>query len=193
MEAKELKYFKTPSSLRKWFNSNHKKSSELWIGFYKKDSGKPSVTYPEALDEALCFGWIDGIRKRIDDEIYTIRFTPRNPKSYWSAVNIKKANALIKSGKMTSPGLKEFEKRDKNKSGSYSFERVNVKLKPSFEKKFKSNKKAWKFFQTSPPSYKKPAMWWVMSAKHDETRLKRLNQLISDSEAGIKIKQMRSN
>lgn len=191
MEPTKIKYFKTPSSLKKWYKSNYKKSSELWLGFYKKDSGKPSVTYPEALDEALCFGWIDGIRKRIDDEIYTIRFTPRKAKSYWSAVNIKKAIALIKSGKMEKPGLTEFEKRDKNKSGSYSFERANVKLSVDYEKKFKSNKKAWKFFQSSPPSYQKPALWWVMSAKQEETQLKRLNQLISDSEAGLRIKQLR--
>ncbi len=191
METKELKYFKTSSALRIWYKSNHKKSTELWLGFYKKDSGKASVTYPEALDEALCFGWIDGIRKKIDDEVYTIRFTPRKPKSYWSAVNIKKAESLIESGKMEKSGLIEFEKRDKKKSGSYSFERANVKLKPSFEKKFITNKKAWKFFQSSPSSYKKPAMWWVMSAKQEETRLKRLQQLISDSENGLRIKQMR--
>ena len=191
METKELKYFKTPAALRKWYKTNHKKNSELWIGLYKKDSGKPSVTYPQALDEALCFGWIDGIRKKINEEVYTIRFTSRKPKSYWSAVNIKKANALIKSGKMEQAGLKEFEKRDKEKSGSYSFERANVKLTTAFEKKFKSNKKAWKFFQSSPPSYQKPATWWVMSAKQEETRLKRLQQLISDSENGLKIKPMR--
>jgi uncharacterized protein YdeI (YjbR/CyaY-like superfamily) len=191
MEPKEIKYFKTSSELRKWYKANHKNNSELWVGFYKKDSGKQSVTYPEALDETLCFGWIDGIRKRVDDEIYLIRFTPRKPKSYWSVVNIKKANALIKSGKMQEAGLKEFEKRDKKKSGSYSFERAKVKFSPAFEKKFKSNKLAWKNFQAMPPSYQKPATWWVMSAKQEETRLKRLQLLISDSENGLRIKQMR--
>lgn len=191
MEATDIKYFKTPSELRKWFRANHKKSMELWLGFYKKNSGKLSVTYPEALDEALCFGWIDGIRKKIDDERYTNRFTPRKPRSYWSAVNIKKAKALIQSGKMEKPGLIEFEKRDKKKSGSYSFERKNVKLDPGYEKLFKTNKKAWKFFQSMPPSYKKPALWWVVIAKQEETRLRRLKQLITDSENGLRIKELR--
>ncbi len=191
MEPKKIKYFKTPSDLRKWYKVNHKKSQELWLGFYKKNAGKPSVTYPESVDEALCFGWIDGIRKSINNESYTNRFTPRKPKSYWSAVNIKKANLLIKSGKMEKPGLIEFEKRDKKKSGSYSFERDKVKLTAAYEKKFKSNKKAWKFFQSSPPSYQKPAMWWVMSAKQEETRTRRLQQLISDSENELRIKQLR--
>lgn len=191
MEATDIKYFKTPSELRKWFRANHKKSMELWLGFYKKNSGKLSVTYPEALDEALCFRWIDGIRKKIDDERYTNRFTPRKPRSYWSAVNIKKAKALIQSGKMEKPGLIEFEKRDKKKSGSYSFERKNVKLDPGYEKLFKTNKKAWKFFQSMPPSYKKPALWWVVIAKQEETRLRRLKQLITDSENGLRIKELR--
>jgi uncharacterized protein YdeI (YjbR/CyaY-like superfamily) len=191
MEPKELLYFKTPGELRKWYKSHHKKSSELWLAFFKKESGKQSVTYPEALDEALCFGWIDGIRKKIDREVYTIRFTPRKPKSYWSAVNIKKANALIESGKMETPGLNEFEKRDKKKSGSYSFERANVKFSLALGKKFRSNKTAWKNFLSMPPSYQRPATWWVMSAKQEETRLKRLQQLISDSENGLRIKQMR--
>jgi uncharacterized protein YdeI (YjbR/CyaY-like superfamily) len=182
-----IKFFKTPNELRKWFEENHSKKQEQLIGFYKKDSRKPSITYAEALDEALCFGWIDGVRKSIDEESYMIRFTPRNPKSYWSAVNTKNVERLKKLGRMHLSGIKVFESRDKEKSEKYSFERETVILDQQYEKKIRANKKAWEFFQSMPPSYKKLSALWIMSAKQEETRLRRLEQLIRDSENGQKI------
>ncbi|MGE5846956.1 MAG: YdeI/OmpD-associated family protein [Ignavibacteria bacterium] len=176
-----------PRDLRSWFEKNHDKKQEQFIAFYKKDSGKPSITYQEALDQALAFGWIDGVRKSIDKKSYMIRFTPRKPKSYWSAVNIKHVKRLMKLGSMHQSGIKVFESRDKEKSEKYSFERENVKMNSNYEKLFKANKKAWDFFQSKPPSYRKPALWWIMSAKQEETRLRRLDQLIKYSESGEKI------
>ncbi|MGE5798287.1 MAG: YdeI/OmpD-associated family protein [Ignavibacteria bacterium] len=182
-----IKFFKSPRELRSWFEKNHDKKQEQLIAFYKKDSGKPSITYQEALDQALAFGWIDGVRKSIDEKSYMIRFTPRKPKSYWSAVNIKHVKRLMKLGSMHQSGIKVFESRDKEKSEKYSFERENVKMNSNYEKLFKANKKAWDFFQSKPPSYRKPALWWIMSAKQEETRLRRLDQLIKYSESGEKI------
>ena len=186
-------FFKSQSSFHKWLEKNHVKFSKLLVGFYKVNSGKPSITYKEALDEALCFGWIDGIRKSIDKESYTIRFTPRNPKSIWSAVNIKRVNELKELRLMQSAGLNIFEKRDIRKSNLYSFERENVKLTGIYEKQFRKNKKAWSFFESQPPSYCTPAMWWIMSAKQEETRLRRLKTLIEDSEKGLRIAMLRKN
>jgi uncharacterized protein YdeI (YjbR/CyaY-like superfamily) len=181
------KFFKTQKDFHKWLEKNHSKFQELIVGFYKVNSGKPSIRYQEALDEALCFGWIDGIRRNIDEISYSIRFTPRRPKSYWSAVNTKRVAELAKLGLMQPSGLKTFNGRDKKKTERYSNERKNVKLDPEYEKRFKMNKKAWEFFQSKPPSYQKPAVWWIMSAKQEETRLKRLTQLIEDSENGRSI------
>jgi len=177
-------FFSNQSELHKWFEKNYNKTQELIIGFYKKSSGIQSITYQEALDKALCFGWIDGIRRSIDEISYTIRFTPRKPKSYWSMVNIKRVIELKKLGRIQLPGLKTFEARDQEKSERYSNERKMVKLDSSYEKKLKANKKAWDYFQSKPPSYQRPAMWWIMSAKQEETRLKRLAKLIEDSENG---------
>lgn len=188
-----IKFFKSAGELREWFKKCHDKKNEQYIGFYKKDSGKPGITYHESLDQALCFGWIDGVRKSIDDEKYMIRFTPRKPDSYWSAVNINHVSRLMKLGLMHESGIKVFEARDKEKSEKYSFERENVKLSPLYVKEFKSDKKAWELFQLMPPSYKKITLWWVMSAKLEETRLKRLRQLISYSKRGEKIPLMRRN
>jgi len=188
----KIKFFKTPDDFRKWLEKNHNKNNELWVGFYKKSSGKPSIDWPQSVDQALCFGWIDGLRKSIDEESYKIRFTPRKPGSIWSAVNLKRAEELIGLSLMQPAGLEAFNKKDEKKINRYSFERENVKLDKEYEKKFKSNKKAWDFFQSMVPSYRKPSLWWLMSAKQEETRLKRLNILISCSEAGEKIPQMKS-
>ena len=178
-------FFATPSAFRKWLEEHHETAQELWVGFYKTSSGKPSITWPEAVDQALCFGWIDGVRKGIDDLSYTIRFTPRKPHSIWSAVNIKRAQELARLSLMRPAGLKAFEERDQKKSGLYSYEqRKSSQLDPAYENQFKANKKAWDFFQSKPPSYQQPAIWWVMSAKQEETRLKRLARLIEDSEHG---------
>ncbi len=178
-------YFKTPAELRKWFGKNHNKADEQWIGYYKKDSGTPSITWPESVDQALCFGWIDGVRKSIDGERYTIRFTPRRATSIWSAINIRRVGELKKLGLMKKPGLEIFKKRDAKKSNRYSFEqRKDPRLSPAYIKKFKANKKAWAFFLSQPRWYQRTSKWWVVSAKQEETRLKRLQQLIKDCRSG---------
>src|SRR6188768_1901053 len=178
------KFFSKPSDFRKWLQKNHKKETELIVGFYKVGSGKPSMTWPQSVDEALCFGWIDGVRKSIDKDCYQIRFTQRKPTSIWSANNIHKIEELTKQGLMQPAGLASFEKRKESKSKIYSYEKAEEVLAPNFIKQFKANKKAWDYFQALAPSYRKVSTHWVMSAKHETTRLKRLNQLISESAAG---------
>lgn len=174
-------YFETAADFRAWLRSNHDSARELLLGFYKKNSGRRGITYAEALDEALCFGWIDGIRKSIDDVSYMIRFTPRKPKSNWSQVNLKRAGELVELGRMQPAGLKAFQGRDLEKSRQYSFEQTNPVLGASDETMFRANAKAWDFFQSQAPSYQRAAIWWVTSAKKDETRLRRLATLIADS------------
>jgi uncharacterized protein YdeI (YjbR/CyaY-like superfamily) len=176
-----LIFFPTPVDFRRWLEANHATAQELLVGFYKKDSGKPSITWPESVDQALCFGWIDGLRKRIDDVSYTIRFTPRKPTSTWSAVNIQRVEELTQQGLMQPAGLKAFEARKENKSGIYSYEQRSATLPVEYEKVLKKNKAAWTFFQAQPASYRKTAMWWIVSAKQEATRLKRLDQLIDHS------------
>lgn len=175
-------FFKTQSELHKWLKKNSGKETELSIGFYKVSSGKKGITNKEALDEALAFGWIDGIRHSIDEESYKNRYTPRRRGSNWSNINIKRVKELIKLGLMQPKGLEEFEKRDKKKTGSYSFENKKPGLSAEFVKKFKTNKKAWKYFSIKAPWYKRTSSHWVMSAKKEETRLRRLETLIKDSE-----------
>jgi uncharacterized protein YdeI (YjbR/CyaY-like superfamily) len=177
-------FFPTPSSFRKWLKKNHAKESELIVGFYKTGSGKKSITWPQSVEQALCFGWIDGVRKSIDKESYYIRFTPRKPSSIWSAINIKKVEELISNGSMEPAGLASYQKRSEHKSRIYSYEKEPVNLSEEFEKIFKANKKAWKFFHSLAPSYRNPALNWVMSARQEATRIKRLTSLIADSEAG---------
>jgi uncharacterized protein YdeI (YjbR/CyaY-like superfamily) len=182
-------YFRSPSDFRRWLEKNHAKTAELYVGFHKKSSGEPSLTYPEALDEALCFGWIDGVRKSVDDGRYMIRFTPRKPGSKWSAVNIKKAEALKAAGRMAPPGLAAFDGRNPERAG-YSFEERPSALDPDLEARFRENSKAWEFFQAQPPGYRRVAIWYVVSAKKDETRLRRLERLIADSENGVRLPMM---
>jgi uncharacterized protein YdeI (YjbR/CyaY-like superfamily) len=181
-------FFPTPSSFRKWLEKNHDKVKELLVGFYKVNSGKPSMTWSESVDEAICFGWIDGVRKSMDAESYSIRFTPRKPGSIWSAINIQKVEHLSKKGLMHPSGIAAFEKRKDNKSRIYSYEKPPQGLSDDFLKKFKLNEKAWQFFQSMAPSYRRTAVHWVMNAKQENTRMKRLDELINDSEAGRKIK-----
>jgi uncharacterized protein YdeI (YjbR/CyaY-like superfamily) len=174
-------FFKTASDFRVWLESNHQQCAELLVGFYKKDSGRASITYPEALDLALCHGWIDGVRKSMDDYAYTVRFTPRRPNSKWSAVNIRRAQELTRLGHMQAPGLDAFAGAEKQPR-SYSYEqRDAAKLDAAQEKQFRANRKAWLFFQVQPPGYRKTASWWVISAKKEETRQARLVRLIADS------------
>ena len=177
-------FFASQSDFRKWLEKNHKKETELVVGFHKVDCGKPSLTWSQSVDEALCFGWIDGVRKSIDKDRYQIRFTQRKPTSTWSAINIKKVEALIRQGLMQPAGLESFKKLNKSNSKIYTYENEEVKLSPDFEKRFKANKIAWNYFQSLAPSYKKYSSNWVMRAKQEATRLKRLDQLIADSEAG---------
>lgn len=180
-------FFKSPSDFRKWFEKHHSTAEELLVGFYKKSSGKPSITWPESVDQALCFGWIDGIRRNIDDVSYSIRFTPRRTTSVWSNINIKRAQELIELGLMRPAGLKAFQKRRENKSGIYSYEQRSDTLPEQYEKELKKNKAAWAFFQAQPAWYRKQIYWWVVSAKKEETRLKRLAKLIEDSANGRRL------
>lgn len=185
----QITFFKSPGDFRKWLKKNHAAGSELWVGYYKKSSGRPGITWLESVDEALCFGWIDGIRKSVDEASYTIRFTPRKVGSIWSAVNIKRARELIDNGQMQPAGLRAFQARKENKSGIYSYEQRSAELDEPYEKKMKQNKAAWHFFYAQPPSYRKAATWWVVSAKMEETRLKRLDKLIEDSAHGRRLPQ----
>ena len=189
LDSLKPKFFKTPSDLRKWFAAHHACESEQWVGFYKKDSGKASITWPQSVDEALCFGWIDGIRKSIDDISYKIRFTPRKPHSTWSAVNIKRAGELAGLGLMQPAGLQAFAAREENRSGIYSYEQRSPELPDQYAKKLKKDRSAWKFFDAQPPSYRKAANWWVQSAKKEETRFKRLDKLIQHSARAERIPQ----
>jgi len=157
------------------------------LGFTKKDSGKPSITWPESVDQALCFGWIDGIRKRIDEISYQIRFTPRRRGSIWSAINIKRANELVEQRRMRSAGLKAFAARIENKSGIYSYEQRSTELIEPYAKLLKKNKAASEFFEKQPPSYRKMIGWWIVSAKKEETRMARLAKLISESGKGERL------
>ncbi|HJR63082.1 MAG TPA: YdeI/OmpD-associated family protein [Gemmatimonadaceae bacterium] len=185
--SKRPKFFPAPADFRAWLERHHASESELLVGFYKKSSGRPSVTYHEALDEALCFGWIDGVRRTIDDESYCQRFSPRRKGSYWSAVNTRRAQELIREGRMHGAGLEAFEARDAARSDAYSFERTNVAFSPELEAKFRASARAWRFFEAQPPGYRKTATWFVMSAKQEATRLRRLQVLIKDSAAGRRL------
>jgi len=181
-------FFASPSDLRKWFEKNSETENELVIGYYKKATGKASIDWSQSVDQALCFGWIDGIRKSIDDESYQIRFTPRNPKSHWSRVNIEKAENLIKLGLMKPAGLKLYKNRDKKKSRQASYEQQKVELRKDFIQLFKKNKKAWDFFSKHlAPSYQKTSIHWVMSAIREETKRRRLDILIESSQKEQKI------
>lgn len=176
----KVRYFPTSSAFRRWLERNHLTVTELWVGFYKKGTGRPSISWPESVDEALSFGWIDGVRKSVDEQSYTIRFTPRRSSSIWSAVNVRRAEALVSQGRMRPAGRKAFEAREENRSGVYSFEQRPQSLDPRYQRRFKKNRTAWTFFQSQPPWYRRTSIWWVVSAKKEETRLKRLATLIED-------------
>jgi len=182
-----IKFFKTPADFRRWLEQNHLRTQELLVGFYKKDSGRPSITWEESVDQALCFGWIDGIRKNRDENSYTIRFTPRKTGSTWSHVNIKRVAKLSRRGLMTPTGLHAFEKRDKEKTKLYSHETKIQKLSAARERKFESREQAWQFFQAQAPTYQRLAIHWVESAKQEDTRDRRFAILIRDSERGKRL------
>jgi uncharacterized protein YdeI (YjbR/CyaY-like superfamily) len=181
------KFFRTAADFRTWLQRNHATATELWVGFYKKDSGKPSITWPESVDQALCFGWIDGIRKRIDEISYEIRFTPRRDGSIWSAINIRRAEELVRQKQMRAAGLSAFAARIENKSGVYSYEQRSPELILPYATLLKKNKAAWSFFEKQPPSYRKMINWWIVSAKKEETRMTRLEKLINESAKGKRL------
>jgi uncharacterized protein YdeI (YjbR/CyaY-like superfamily) len=181
----EPTFFATPEEFRAWLREHHATATELLVGFHKKGSGRPSITWPESVDQALCFGWIDGVRRRIDDERYSIRFTPRKARSTWSAINVKRVGELKKQGLMHPAGMAAFERRADDRTAIYSYEqRTAAKLEPAMEREFKRDERAWAWFEAQPPSYRRTASHWVISAKKPETRERRLRQLIADSRAG---------
>lgn len=182
LKGPQAKFFASPAEWRAWLEKHHVDSQELWVGFYKRASGRPGITWPQAVDGALCFGWIDGVRQSIDAVRYKIRFTPRKPRSIWSAINSRRVGELSKAGLMHPDGLAAFEKRDGDRSAIYAYEqRKAAKLPPDFEKQFRKHSEAWKFFQSKPPWYQRTSTYWVISAKKEETRLRRLATLIDCS------------
>ena len=183
-------YFPTPADFREWLDGNGSNVAELQVGFYKKSSGRPSVTYSDAVDEALCYGWIDGVRRSVDDDAYTVRFTPRKAKSQWSTVNIKRVQRLSAAGRMQPSGLKAFEGAT-GQERKYSFEQQRESRFPAAdERRFRKNRRAWDYFQSRPPWYRRTATFWVVSAKKEETRQRRLDTLIADCEANQPIKPL---
>ena len=183
----DARFFATPAAWRRWLAEHHATVGELWVGFHKRATGRPSITWPEAVDGALCYGWIDGVRQRIDDERYRIRFTPRRARSAWSAVNVRRAKELIAEGRMTPVGLRAFEARDEAAT-AYTYEqRAAPAFAPADERRFRADTGAWRFWEASPPSYRRIATFWVVSAKRAETRERRLATLIAESAAGRRI------
>jgi len=183
------RFFACPEEFRSWLEEHHATATELVVGFHKRHTGRASMTWTESVREALCFGWIDGIRRSLGDESYTIRFTPRKPRSIWSARNIQHVEELIREGRMTPAGLAAYEARTPERTGVYSFERRHeARLDPEQEARFRADPAAWEFFQAQPPSYRQTAIHWVVSAKRTETRARRLAQLIEDSAAGRRLR-----
>ena len=184
-------YFTSPAEFGAWLERHHESESELWLGYFKKATGKPSLTWSQAVDEALCFGWIDGVVRKVDDERHIQRFTPRKASSNWSAINIAKVEQLRGAGRMRPAGEAAFARRRADRSAVYAYEqRENPQLAPEYEQRFTANAAAWEYFMGQPPSYRKPAIWWVVSAKRPETRKRRLATLIEDSAAQRTLKQL---
>ncbi len=189
--TKRPRFFATPAKWREWLQRHHASTAEVWVGFHKRGSGRPSITWPESVDEALCFGWIDGVRKRLDESRYVIRFTPRRKGSVWSSINLARIKELTRLGLMRPAGLAAHEARTAAKSGIYSYEqRKRARLPVAMQRRFKGNRKAWAFFQQQAPWYRKVTTWWIVSAKREETRERRLATLIEDSAAGRRIKAL---
>jgi uncharacterized protein YdeI (YjbR/CyaY-like superfamily) len=184
-------FFATPGAWRRWLARHHDRTDQLWVGFHKRGTGRPSITWPEAVDQALCFGWIDGMRRRIDEQSYMIRFTPRRKGSVWSRVNLARVEELTRLGLMHAAGSAAHRRRTAQRSGIYAYEqRRSARLPPAMTACFKGEPRAWAFFQRQPPWYRQTATWWVVSAKRPETRARRLAILIADSAAGRTIKRL---
>ena len=188
----EPTYFRSPAQFRRWLERHHDRERELLVGFYKTSSDHRGITQQEALDEALAFGWIDGVRRRVDDDRYTVRYSPRTPRSNWSKINIERVGELRRAGRMHQAGIAAFEARDPSRSGMYSFENPDTPLPRAYERRFRAEKDAWAFFQSQAPSYQRTARFWVMAAKREETRERRLTQLIADSAAGRRVPPLTS-
>jgi uncharacterized protein YdeI (YjbR/CyaY-like superfamily) len=184
-------FFASPAEWRAWLEEHHDTEDEVQVGYFKKATGRQGMTWSQAVDEALCFGWIDGVVRRIDEERHQQRFTPRRPRSTWSAVNIAKMEKLIAEGRMTDAGLRAFERRTEDNSGIYAFEQKDAKLPPEFEARLKADAAAWAYWESRPPGYRHVATWWVISAKREETRERRMATLIEDCAAGRLIKSQR--
>ena len=181
--SEKPKFFKTPAAFRKWLANNHDRVDAQWVGYYKVASDRTSITWPESVEEALCFGWIDGLRKKVDDEAYKVRFTPRREGSVWSAKNIGTGRELIDAGRMQPPGMRAYDKRTENKSSGYSYaQATTMPLSKDYEQRFRNNGAAWAYYEAQAPWYRRTSAFWVMSAKKAETRERRLAQLIEDSE-----------
>ena len=185
-------FFDDPSAFRAWLEEHHTRETELLVGFWKKGSGRASIDWPESVDEALCFGWIDGVRRSLGEESYTIRFTPRKTGSIWSKRNVERVAALVEEGRMRPAGLAAFEARSEARTGIYSHEREQAaEFSAAQLRAFRANRRAWKFFESQPPSYRRTATHWVVSAKREATRERRLAQLIEDSAAGLRVGPLR--
>ena len=188
--AAHPRYFATPAAWRAWLVAHHATSDALWVGFHRKGSGPPSITWPESIDGALCFGWIDGLRKGVDATRYAIRFTPRRARSIWSNVNTKRYRELAKAGLVRAAGRRAFAARRDDRTGLASFEQKSVELPAAFLRAFRANEPAWTWYQAQPPWYRRTSAWWVISAKREETRARRLATLIADCAAGRTIKPL---
>jgi uncharacterized protein YdeI (YjbR/CyaY-like superfamily) len=183
-------YFSSPQDFYDWLEQHHESDDEVYVGYWKKHTGKPSLTWSEAVDQALCFGWIDGRLNRVDEDRHMQRFTPRRPGSNWSKINVEKVAKLQEAGKMRPAGLAAFERRDESRTGVYSFER-EAELAPEYEERLRANRAAAEYFDSRPPWYRRTAVHLIMSAKREETRLRRLERLIEDSAAGRDLKELR--
>jgi len=187
----EPTFFADPAAFRAWLEQSHASARELWVGFWKRGSGRPSLTWPESVDQALCYGWIDGVRRSLGEESYAIRFTPRTPRSTWSAKNVKRAEELSALGLMRPPGLQVFAARDPARTNLYSFERELAALEPEEERELRVHEAAWRYFEAQPPSYRKPVLHWIVSAKQAATRRRRFEMLIRSCAAGEPVPPMR--
>jgi uncharacterized protein YdeI (YjbR/CyaY-like superfamily) len=187
----EPRFFDTPADFRAWLEEHHDTESELFVGFWKKASGRPSISWREAVDEALCFGWIDGVARGMGADAWAVRFTPRRPRSNWSAVNVARVEELMRDGRMRPAGIAAFERRDKTRAPAYAHEREAARFTPEQERALRANSAAWEFFSSQPPSYRRSATHWVTSAKREETRARRMATLIGDSAAGRRVPPLR--
>ena len=182
--------FPNQAAFRRWLEKNHDRVDELWVGFYRKATGKSAMTYAQAVDESLCWGWIDGIKKKVDEERYTNRFTPRKTVSKWSNVNLRRYAELKEEGRIAPPGVAAFARYDPVKQERYSFEARPDAFSPELEKVFRKDAAAWRFFMDQPPGYRRLCIHWVSSAKREETRLRRLGKLVEHSAAGERLPQV---